>query len=1143
MDSLFAAMLQDSSLQRLQDCLSGQPAETLAYGLGGSQKHAALAACYRKAPQPLVIIVHSQESLADWQDNLARLLPGVPVAELPELDMLQVQAAAKSMERSAHRMDVLGRLMRREKIIVLARAAAAVQKGMSPAEFQRLSLTIKLGEALGRDKLLKRLVELGYEHGEEVERIGQFSSRGGIVDIFAINALRPVRIEFFDDEVDSIREFDIETMRSRESGLTQVSVLPLAQTDASGRPAMFLAYLGGKGAVVFDDPTRIRERIRNLIKENPEARDQVFSWEDLVEAAQGNRVLYMALMLQQIHGAEPRTTLSITAVNMTPFQRQMELLESEVHRWLAQQQCVLVLLSTQDKANNMREFFARKRIPSAIVPEGESLRTGVVNIQTGALLSGFEMAAAHLVVVTERDILGRAKRHGVAKAHQGERLSHFREIKPGDYVVHVNHGIGKYLGVETLEVAGVHKDYLHIKYGGDDKLFVPTGQVGLLQKYIGSEGETPRLHRMGGTEWLKAKAKAKKSVEDIAKNLIEIYAERRQAKGFAFSPDDATQHDFEDAFPYQETEDQLKAIAEIKADMEKEKPMDRLLCGDVGFGKTEVAIRAAYKAAMDGKQVAVLVPTTVLAQQHYQTFTARFADFAPKVDVVCRFRSAREQRETLKKVEMGQVDILIGTHAILNRNKVHFKDLGLLIVDEEQRFGVKQKEKIRSLSAGLDVLTLSATPIPRTLHMSLVGARDMSIIETPPAERFPVQTYVIENNDAVMSGAIKRELRRGGQVYFVYNRVDTIARMRERLQQLVPDARIMTAHGQMPEELLEQVMMDFYEGRYDILLATSIVENGLDVANANTIIVYNADHFGLSQLYQMRGRVGRSHHMAFAYFVYQADKILTETAEKRLQAMKEFAQLGAGFKIAMRDLEIRGAGNLLGSQQHGHIASVGFEMYCKLLEEAIENLKEGKKEIITEPAADPVIDLATEAYIDGGYVSDAMHKIEIYQRIAGIRTDEEVQVLYDELKDRFGEPSRPVQELLAVARIKNHARSLGLRSVIVQPKALSLVLAPGRRLPAKGLLLIDKYFGRNLRRIVKTGAYEIALTEARRKKISGFVQQVLLLAEGEEELAAAGRQPPGKKKELQESGQNNHPGAGAGQGGAYHARKLAALEF
>ena len=705
--------------------------------------------------------------------------------------------------------------------------------------------------------------------------------------------------------------------------------------------------------------------------------------------------------------------------------------------------------------------------------------------------------------MTEKDIFGRHKRHTAVRKHSdyGEKISHFRDIKPGDYVVHESHGIGKYLGVETLDVGGIHKDYLHIQYAGDDKLFVPTDQVGLLQKYIGSEGDVPRLHRMGGTEWVKAKARAKKSVEDIAQKLIEIYAKRKDAKGHAFPPDDASQREFEDAFPYEETEDQLRAIAEIKADMEKEKPMDRLLCGDVGFGKTEVAIRAAYKAAMDGKQVAVLVPTTVLAQQHYQTFTTRFNGFAPVIDVICRFRTPKQQKETIEKVRLGQVDILIGTHAILNQNKVKWKDLGLLIVDEEQRFGVKQKDKIRKLAAGIDVLTLSATPIPRTLHMSLVGARDMSIIETPPAERFPVQTYVVENNDTIIANAIRREMKRGGQVYFIYNRVDTIDRMRDHIESLVPEARIQTAHGQMPEEMLEHVMMDFYEGDYDILLATSIVENGLDVANANTIIVYNADHFGLSQLYQMRGRVGRSHHMAFAYFVYQADKILTETAEKRLQAMKEFAELGAGFKIAMRDLEIRGAGNLLGAQQHGHIASVGFEMYCKLLEEAVERLQNGKAP--EEAPPEPVIDLQTEAYIDGDFIADAMHKIEIYQRIAAIRSNEEIRSLLDELIDRFGDPTEPVMHLLEVARIKNYARNLGIRTIKELPLALDIYFLPKKRMPAKGMLELANLFGKRMRSLPDKNGLRFALNDRYKKKITNFVTRLLMIASGDEEALTA----------------------------------------
>ncbi|SFW51417.1 transcription-repair coupling factor [Selenomonas ruminantium] len=1099
MNSLFAALSSNAGVKKLQACLQAKPQETLVYGLTGSQKHVVLAAAYSTAPQPLVILVHSNEAISDWREDLLSLLPGTEVLELPELDMMTVQAEARSMERSARRMDVLVRLMRKDNVIVLAKATAAVQKGMSRQDFARLSLNIGMGEEIPLEKLLQRLVQLGYEHADEVERIGQFSARGGIVDVYPINAENPVRIEFFGDEVDSLREFDLGTKRSLKN-ISSAAIMPLAQTDSTGQAEVFLSYLEGKGTVLFDEPMRLREQMRTMVRENPDIKNKVFSWENIQEAARENRVIYSAMLLQQVHGAEATQTISFTAPNVASFQRQMDLLVNEISRWLAQKQHILILLGEKAKADSLRELLARHRYPSLVIEEGAELRTDCVNIQVGRLINGFELAASSLVVVTEKDIFGHAKRRAIRKQGKDEKLSHFRDIKPGDYVVHAAHGIGKYIGVETLDVGGIHKDYLHIKYGGDDKLYVPTEQVNLLQKYIGAEGEVPRLHRMGGTEWVKAKARAKKSVEDIAKQLIEIYAKRKQAKGFAFSPDDSSQHDFEDAFPYQETDDQLKAISEIKEDMEREKPMDRLLCGDVGFGKTEVAIRAAYKAAMDGKQVAVLVPTTVLAQQHFQTFNARFMDFVPKVDVICRFRTAKEQKQTIEKVKMGQVDILIGTHAILNQNKVQFKNLGLLIVDEEQRFGVKQKDKIRKLAAGIDVLTLSATPIPRTLHMSLVGARDMSIIETPPADRFPVQTYVVEDNDAIIAGAIKRELKRGGQVYFVYNRVDTIDRMREKLEALVPDARVQTAHGQMPEELLERVMMDFYEGEYDILLATSIVENGLDVANANTIIVYNADHFGLSQLYQMRGRVGRSHHMAFAYFVYQADKILTETAEKRLQAMKEFAELGAGFKIAMRDLEIRGAGNLLGSQQHGHIASVGFEMYCKLLEEAIDKLQHGEKEV-AEVQPDPIIDLQVEAYIDGDYVSDAMHKIEIYQRIAGIRMNEEIQNLLDELIDRFGEPTPAVMNLLEVAKIKNYARALKIRTISELPKALDIYILPGHRLPAKGLIAVDKVLGRSMRSLPGKNGFRFVLQDSQKKKITNFVLRLLLLASGEEDKA------------------------------------------
>ncbi len=1093
MQALFRALAEEKAAAELAARFEGGPCSAFVYGMSGAWKHAIFAMCYDHHPQPTVLLVQNQKAAAEWREDFLSLLPGTRVVELPALDNMQVNAAARSMERAAKRMEVLARLMRKENVIVLATAEAAVQKGMSRKDFERLSVHLEIGDVMERETLLARLVDLGYESVPEVETRGQFSARGGIVDVFSIHAEHPARIEFFDDEIDSLRAFDLETKRSLQN-IGKVDILPVAQTDAAGKPELFLSYLDGKGAVLIDEPLRVREAIRTKVKENPELKGKIYSWENLVSAAEGNRVFYLALLLQQVHGAELDATISITATAMTPFQRQMDLLESEAGRWLGAKQRVLILLGTREKAESLREFFARKRIPSLVVADDAVLRPDCLNLAVGTLIGGFELTSDRLVVVTEKDIFGHQKHRRVTHtANTGERISHFREIRPGDYVVHEAHGIGKYLGVVTLEVGGVHKDYLHIQYGGDDKLYVPTDQVQLLQKYIGAEGEVPRLSRMGGTEWTKAKNRARKSVEDIAKKLIEIYAKRKDAEGFAFSPDDASQREFEDAFPYQETEDQLRAAAEIKADMEKPRPMDRLLCGDVGFGKTEVAIRAAYKAVMDGKQVAVLVPTTVLAMQHYQTFSERFHGFLPTVDVICRFRTPKEQKATLEKVEQGDVDILIGTHAILNQKKVHFKDLGLLIVDEEQRFGVKQKDKIRGLAAGLDVLTLSATPIPRTLHMSLVGARDMSLIETAPAERFPVQTYVVENNDQILQNAIRREIKRGGQIYFIYDRVATIGHMRDRLKALVPEARIGVAHGQMPEEILESVMMDFYEGNYDVLLATSIVENGLDVANANTIIVYNADHFGLSQLYQMRGRVGRSHHMAFAYFVYQADKVLTETAEKRLHAMKEFAELGAGFKIAMRDLEIRGAGNLLGAQQHGHIASVGFEMYCKLLEEAVERLQKGKEAVKEEEKPEPLLTLTVEAYLDGGYIVDAMHKIEIYQRIAAIRTNEEIRNLLDELIDRFGEPTKPVMHLLEIARIKNYARDLYITSIKQLPKAVDFTFLPGHRLKVQNLVELDRTFGKSMKPLAEGKGYRFILHPKSMANITNAVTRILML--------------------------------------------------
>ena len=1094
MNIFFSELRADSSVRRLSEVLREDPRQILAHGFAGSMKHAAVAAAYDASPRPLAVVTAGREALRGWQEDLTALLPEVDVYELPELDHIDFAApgAAKGLERSAQRMNILARLLRGEPIIVLADIGAATQKGLSTAEFSRAALSLRLGESLPRETLLERLSVLGYEHAAEVEHVGQFSVRGGIVDIFPINALSPIRVEFFDAEIDSMREYDPLTKRSIKN-IGTASIMPLRAADDEGE-ACFLTYLGSRGVTVFDEPSRLIAALTDARQEDEVRAARMFSWEEMVAAGAAGHEIFAALMSRSFPACTPKTLIAFQMVPMTAFQRQFALLESELHRYLGNGTRVLVLAGGAERANLIRDMLMGWKLSAVVLRKEGDTAEGAVLITSGSLRAGFELGSVHIAVLTEQDIFGRHKVKLRRSVSAGERIRHFREIAPGDYVVHAAHGIGKYLGVETLEVAGVHRDYLRILYGGDDKLFVPTDQVGLLQKYIGSEGAAPRLHRMGTADWARARAKAQKSVEDIADHLLEVYAERQLAKGHAFMPDDAMQREFEEAFPYEETEDQLRAVREIKRDMESEKPMDRLLCGDVGFGKTEVAVRAAFKAAMDGFQVAVLVPTTVLAQQHYQTFAARFADFAPKVDVVCRFRSVREQAATLHEVARGRVDILIGTHAILNRKRVRFQNLGLLIVDEEQRFGVAQKEKIKEFAAGVDVLTLSATPIPRTLHMSLAGARDMSIIETPPADRLPVQSYVVESSDAMMRGAIERELARGGQVYFIYNRVESIDRMREHLLHLVPEARIASAHGQMNEDILEQVMMDFYEGHYDILLATSIVENGIDVANANTIIIYDADRFGLSQLYQMRGRVGRSAKMAFAYFTYRRDKVLSETAEKRLQAMKEFAQLGSGFKIAMRDLEIRGAGSLLGAQQHGHIAGVGFEMYVKLLEEAVARKK---GEAPAPPPIETVIDLPVEAYLDGGYIDDAMHKIEIYQKIAAVRTNEDLDALLDELIDRFGEPTRPVLALLDIARIKNYARSFSARSIVAKGEVLDLALPEGEKLPLPALMRLDRVFGRRVGPLPEGAGYRIRLQPKERREILDTALEVVqMVSEG-----------------------------------------------
>ncbi len=724
----------------------------------------------------------------------------------------------------------------------------------------------------------------------------------------------------------------------------------------------------------------------------------------------------------------PYESININQIAMMSYQGQLDFLIDDIQNKKKQGYKILILSGTRARGERLVKTLREREIESSYKDTIEEIQFGEIVITFGNQLKGFEYPDLKLCVISDKDVFGEAKRKLKIRKKSKQKgigkIKSFAELKPGDYVVHANHGIGIYKGIKQIEAAGHKRDYLDIVYDKGDKLYVPVDQLDLIQKYVGSEGKAPKINKLGGSEWQKAKAKARKSINEIAEDLVKLYAVRSTVKGYRFSKDTEWQKQFEDEFPYEETPDQLTALEEIKADMECDKPMDRLLCGDVGYGKTEVAVRAAFKSVMDGKQVAFLVPTTILAEQHYKNMKKRFSDFPIKIDMVSRFRTAKEQKHTLQRLKEGNVDILIGTHRLVSKD-IQFKDLGLLIIDEEQRFGVKQKEKIKQLKKNVDVLTLSATPIPRTLHMSLTGVRDISVIETPPEERYPVQTYVVEQNDQLIRDAILREIGRNGQVYFVYNRVEDIERIADYIKKLVPEASIGIAHGQMAERELEREMMDFMSGEHNVLVCTTIIETGMDIQNVNTIIINDSDKMGLSQLYQLRGRVGRSNRIAYAYLLYTKDKILTEVAEKRLKALRDFTELGSGFKIAMRDLEIRGAGNMMGSSQHGHMASIGYDLYCRMLEDTIKLVK---GEITKEPV-ETTVDIKVDAFILPNYIEDEIQKIEIYKKIASIENMDDYKEIEEELEDRYSNIPEAVRNLMDIAYIKSKAKTIFIEEI------------------------------------------------------------------------------------------------------------------
>ena len=1001
-----------------------QKGKSVIYGLSGSQKSFLLSrAVPEEQVQSIIIVVHDKEHKELWERDLAFFWSNVQVLPFPITERVEFTTVARSLEGQGAQMRALSMLAWNRPVVVIATVGEATQYVVSPQYVISQSVHLEVSQSIERDELLEKLVKIGYERVDQVEQRGHFSVRGDIFDIFPVNSDDPIRMEFFGDEIDTMRHFSVDTQRSIET-VDSYTVTPFFLTSDDADSTL-LSY-AKDGLIIYDEPVRIQEALKKFLKEDATHRKQHCEWSELQRSVEAKIEVAFTFMQQRSIGLAGFYPIGIQGKTMTSFERQIPLLMDEIKQWQKLGNQVVLVINNLQRREGIEKALHGDGIPYKLC-ESWDFEPNTVHVMQGLLTDGFELPHSRLVVVVEGNIYGQQKRKLRNKPKKGQEINYFTDLSVGDYVVHSMHGIGKYVGLKTIETEGIHRDYIEIAYAGTDRLYLPASNLDQLQKYIGNEGDVPRIHKMGGSDWRKAVTKAQKSIDDLADKLVELYAKREITEGFAFLPDQPWQQEFEDAFPYEETEDQLQATREIKESMERPTPMDRLLAGDVGFGKTEVAMRAIFKAVVSGKQVAVLVPTTVLAQQHYQTFLNRFNPFGVKVDVLNRFRSTSEKKEVLKGVENGSIDILIGTHSLLNK-KVKFKDLGFLVVDEEQRFGVAQKEKWKEWANNIDVLTLSATPIPRTLHMSLVGVREMSVISTPPEDRLPVQTYVVEYDMNLIADAIKRELARGGQVYFVYNRVASINHMGELLEQALPDLRYAIAHGQMTGRQIEEIMTDFYEGHYDVLLSTSIIETGLDIPNANTIIIYDADRLGLSQLYQMRGRVGRSRRRAYAYFMYRPDKMLSEAAEKRLKAIEEFTELGAGFKLAMRDLEIRGAGNLLGSQQHGNIASVGFGMYVSMLEEAIA--KAQNKEVVKEVVPDPAIDLEIDAFIDDAYIKDSARKISVYQRMLQVKNKAQLDDLTDELIDRFGTPTDPVDRLLRIAQIKEQARLLGIKSIV-----------------------------------------------------------------------------------------------------------------
>ncbi|CEQ25837.1 transcription-repair coupling factor [Paraclostridium sordellii] len=1116
MNDIFISPLQNSKEYKdVINNIENNKGTLLINGLVQSQKPNIVYSIFNDLKKQILYIANTDLEAKKVYEDLCFYMKD-KVDYLSSQDIYFYHLDAKDRNDEARKLKVLLRMISKENTVIVTSVEAVLSKYVPKEVLKKNIFTYKIGDTIDIENISKKLVNLGYERVSKIEGFGQFSIRGGIIDVFSLEYDTPIRIELFDDEIESIRTFDVFTQKSikkikkctitpsrefiypenTEESLTRLEkdISKIADDDVyksieniktktyfegvenyidymyTDENKSIFTYLKEDAVIFINDVSRLKERCENYINEFKEnyklnlerglalkqQGNLLYHYSDLEYLAQGKKLILNMLLTKSIKDISVKSIVNFESREIPSFNGKLDILAEELTRLKYNGHKVVLATNTYDRAKKLNKELLNLGIETVLSRKRDvEIYSSQVVIVVGNITSGFQYKSIKFDVITDKEMIGSNKRAKTSKSkkfNKGQKIETFLDLNVGDYVVHENSGVGRYVGIDQLSVNGVKKDYMRVVYQGGDNLYVPIDQMDKIQKFIGADTEKVKLNKLGSSEWSKAKAKVKKEIEDMTKDLVELYAKREKIKGYRFSKDTLWQSEFETLFPYQETDDQIKAIEETKKDMESNKVMDRLICGDVGYGKTEVAIRAIFKACMDQKQVAVLVPTTILAQQHYNTFRSRFENYPIRVEVLSRFKTPKEQKQIIEDARKGLVDVIIGTHRIISKD-IDLPNLGLVVIDEEQRFGVKHKESLKKIKSTVDVLTLSATPIPRTLHMSLSGIRDMSVIEEPPQERYPVITYVVEGKESIIQDEIEREIARGGQVFFVYNRVERIDEMASMIQRLVPDAKIAVAHGRMTGKELENIIIGFLNKEYNVLVCTTIIETGMDISNANTMIVYDADKMGLAQLYQLRGRVGRSNRQGYAYFMYEKDKVLSEIAEKRLKAIREFTEFGSGFKIAMRDLEIRGAGNILGPQQHGHMAVIGYDLYVKMLNEAIRKVK---GEVVQEEI-DVEVDLPVNAYIPDSYIDDEIIKIEMYKKIASIENESDMNDIKDELADRFSDIPKSVNALISIAYIKTLCKQIGIEKIrMLKDEVILLPLTRYRTKEKNGYKIIDE---------------------------------------------------------------------------------------